>query len=134
MPRSLKYLSLSLVLLFASAPSHSETLTVAAASLPESLQAGLSTNVALNVGRQMMSGLVARNNAGETIPDLAERWEFVSDTTWRFHLRHDVKFQDGSAFTADDVKYTLDHALDPKNAYGMIGRISAITNVAVVDP
>jgi peptide/nickel transport system substrate-binding protein len=115
-------------------PARAEPLTVGLASFPESLQAGLSTNVALNIGRQLMSGLVARNNAGEIVPDLAERWELVNDTTWRFHLRHGVKFHDGVVFTSDDVKYTLDHALDPKSAYGLAGRISAINNVTIVDP
>jgi peptide/nickel transport system substrate-binding protein len=103
------------------------------ASFPESLQAGLSTNVALSIGRQFMSGLVARNNAGEIVPDLAERWELINETTWRFHLRHGVKFHDGVVFTADDVKYTIDHALDPKSAYGLLGRISAINSVVIVD-
>jgi peptide/nickel transport system substrate-binding protein len=122
------------VLAFANVTAHSETLTVAVASFPESLQAGLSTNISLSVNRQLMDGLVARDNTGKIVPDLAESWELVNDTTWRFHLRHNVKFHDGSAFTSEDVKYTLDHALNPKSAYGLIGRISAITGVKIVDP
>ena len=81
-----------------------------------------------------MDGLTARDNAGKIVPNLAEKWEVLNDTTVRFHLRGGVKFHDGSAFSAEDVKYTLDHALDPKNAYGMLGRISAITEVKIVDP
>jgi peptide/nickel transport system substrate-binding protein len=134
MRQYLKYFSFIVAFVFTSLTARSETLTVGLASFPESLQAGLSTNVSLSVGRQLMSGLVARNNAGAIVPDLAESWELASDTTWRFHLRHGVKFQDGSVFSGDDVKYTLDHALDPKSAYGLIGRISAITHVTVVDP
>jgi len=46
---------------------------------------------------------------------LAERWENVNPTTWRFYLRKNVKFHNGDAFDAEDVKYSLDTYLDPKN-------------------
>ena len=114
--------------------AQAETLSIGLASFPESLQPGLSTNVSLNVNRQMMDGLTARDNAGKIVPNLAEKWEVINETTVRFHLREGVKFHDGSAFSAEDVKYTLDHALDPKSGYGMAGRISAITEVKIVDP
>ena len=40
-------------------------------------------------------------------PGLAERWELVNDNkTWRFHLRRNVKFHDGSAFDAEDVMWS----------------------------
>ncbi len=39
-------------------------------------------------------------------PGLAQSWELVNGTTWRFHLRHGVTFHDGKAFTADDVMWT----------------------------
>src|SRR3954468_12090617 len=114
--------------------AQAENLSVGLASFPESLQPGLSTNVSLNVNRQIMDGLTGRDNAGTIVPNLAETWEVLNDTTMRFHLREGVKFHDGSLFSAEDVKYTLDHALDPKNAYGMLGRISAITEVKIADP
>ena len=130
----LKALLVSVAVVGGAAASQAETLSVGLASFPESLQPGLSTNVSLNINRQMMDGLTARDNAGNIVPNLAETWEVLNDTTTRFHLRQGVKFHNGTPFSADDVKYTLDHALDPKNAYGMLGRISAITEVRVVDP
>lgn len=39
-------------------------------------------------------------------PGLAESWELIQPSTWRFHLRHGVTFQDGKPFTADDVMWT----------------------------
>ena len=39
-------------------------------------------------------------------PGLAESWELVNGTTWRFHLRRGVTFHDGKPFTADDVMWT----------------------------
>jgi len=39
-------------------------------------------------------------------PALAESWETPEPTRWRFHLRKNVKFHDGSPFTADDVLFS----------------------------
>lgn len=39
-------------------------------------------------------------------PGLAERWEPVDATTWRFHLRPGVRFHDGRPFGADDVVWS----------------------------
>jgi peptide/nickel transport system substrate-binding protein len=40
-------------------------------------------------------------------PMLAESWEFVEPNTWRFDLRDDVVFHDGTPFTAEAVRWTL---------------------------
>jgi peptide/nickel transport system substrate-binding protein len=39
-------------------------------------------------------------------PALAVSWETTDPNVWRFHLRPNVKWQDGSAFTADDVVFS----------------------------
>src|SRR5271169_2912298 len=43
-------------------------------------------------------------------PGLAEKWERAGDDnkTWVFHLRHGVKFHDGTDFNADAVIWNLD--------------------------
>src|ERR1700693_5006381 len=43
-------------------------------------------------------------------PGLAEKWEQAPNdkNTWIFHLRHGVKFHDGSDFNADAVIWNLD--------------------------
>lgn len=48
-------------------------------------------------------------------PHLASRWEISPDhLRYTFHLRRDVSWQDGKAFTADDVLYTYEKIQDPK--------------------
>jgi peptide/nickel transport system substrate-binding protein len=54
--------------------------------------------------------LVKRTADLEFVPGLAESWENVDDTTWRFKLREGVTFHNGNALTADDVVFTVEKA------------------------
>ena len=51
-------------------------------------------------------GLVTRDKNLKTVPALAESWETLDPTHWRFHLRKGVKFHNGDPFTADDVIFS----------------------------
>jgi peptide/nickel transport system substrate-binding protein len=51
-------------------------------------------------------GLTARGKDLKIIPALAESWETLEPTRWRFHLRKNVKFHNGDPFTADDVIFS----------------------------
>ncbi|MHA1524533.1 MAG: ABC transporter substrate-binding protein [Alphaproteobacteria bacterium] len=51
-------------------------------------------------------GLTRRGADLQIEPALATSWEIVEPTRWRFHLRKGVKFQNGNAFTADDVVFS----------------------------
>src|SRR5436305_15104948 len=53
-------------------------------------------------------GLIGRDKDLKIIPLLAESWETPEPTRWRFHLRKNVKFQNGDPFTADDVVFSAD--------------------------
>ena len=57
---------------------------------------------------QIYEPLVGRGKNLELVPALATKWEQPNPTTWRFHLRPNVKFHGGEAFTADDVRRYLD--------------------------
>ncbi len=54
--------------------------------------------------------LVRRDRQLRVQAALAERWEQPSPTVWRFHLRRNVTFQDGTPFTADDVVFSITRA------------------------
>ncbi|MBR1150634.1 ABC transporter substrate-binding protein [Bradyrhizobium sp. JYMT SZCCT0428] len=63
---------------------------------------------------QAWDGLVYRNpETFKNEPLLATEWKLPDSTTIEFTLRPGVKFHDGSAFTADDVVYTLNLVSDP---------------------
>ncbi len=53
-------------------------------------------------------GLTRYSRDYKVEPALAASWQQTSPTEWRFSLRKDVKFQDGSPFTADDVQFSFD--------------------------
>jgi oligopeptide transport system substrate-binding protein len=63
---------------------------------------------------QIFGGLVTLNDEMEVAPDIARTWEMSKDgKTYTFHLRDDVKFQDGRAVTARDFKYSWERACKP---------------------
>src|ERR1700752_2121589 len=53
---------------------------------------------------------------GKLVPGLATQWtiDAADKTKWRFTLRQNVKFHDGSLFNADAVVWNLDKVLDEK--------------------
>jgi ABC-type transport system substrate-binding protein len=51
-----------------------------------------------------------------------------------FHLRSGVKWHDGQPFTSEDVKFTYQAAIDPKNASPRAGSFDTIRSVELPDP
>ena len=53
----------------------------------------------------LFDGLTAHDGENQVVPGLAESWEFdEASCTYTFYLEENVKWHDGEAFTADDVK------------------------------
>lgn len=83
----------------------------------------------------IFSGLTRFNEKNEIVPDLAESWEASPDQlTYLFKLRKDVKWHDGKPFTAEDVKFTIEQAVNPKNNSKIVDRFEEIKEVQVIDP
>ncbi|MGO4286446.1 ABC transporter substrate-binding protein [Bosea sp. TAB14] len=66
----------------------------------------------LSVLNHVYEGLVRYTGDLKIEPALAESWETVSPTVWRFHLRKGVTFHNGDPFTADDVIASLARVSD----------------------
>jgi peptide/nickel transport system substrate-binding protein len=64
----------------------------------------------------------------------AELPQTPDDRTWIIKLRPGVKFSNGDPFTADDVKFTIEWLLDPKNKTHYLPRFSFVDSVEAVDP
>lgn len=64
---------------------------------------------------QIYSGLVGLDDRLEVVPDVASSWSVSDDgRTYTFLLRPDARFHDGRPVTADDFKYSVERALDPR--------------------
>lgn len=84
---------------------------------PRSLDPRMYTDAAASkAGGLLFNGLLARDDNGALVPDLAESLESPSPARYLFRLRGGVKFHDGRALTSRDVKATIEWILDPANA------------------
>ncbi len=87
--------------------------------------------------RNMYDGLLTRDAKMNVVPELAESWRQVDPVTYEFRLRDDVHFQDGSLFTADDVKFSIDRILTGSVGGQISPRkdlLGPLQRVEVVDP
>ncbi|MCC7426900.1 MAG: ABC transporter substrate-binding protein [Alphaproteobacteria bacterium] len=85
--------------------------------------------------RNIYDTLIARDQNLQLVPSLALSWRPLNDTTWEFKLRPNVRFHDGSAFTAEDVKFTFARIPNvPGNPNSYAVYAAGITEVVVVDP
>ena len=87
------------------------SMTVASIYEPLTFNPAIADDVAsISILSYLFEGLTTSSLCtGEAGPYLAQRWERSEDgLTWTFHLRRDVKWHDGTSFTAHDVKFTFD--------------------------
>ena len=88
-----------------------------------------------NIAEHIYDRLIIRDDKLVMTPGLALSWKPVDNLTWEFKLRPNVKFHDGSPFTADDVKFSLERIPTIKDSPGLFTTYSrAFTSVEVVDP
>ncbi len=84
----------------------------------------------LSFNNNIYDGLVQYGRGMEIQPALAERWELLSPTQWRFHIRRNVTFSDGSPLTAEDVVFSIARARGPgSNVAGTFQSVASIVKV-----
>ncbi len=67
-------------------------------------------------------------------PRLAESWKALDDTTWEFKLRKGVKFHDGSDFTAEDVKFSIERIPTVSGPNPTLVYVRRVKSTEIVDP
>lgn len=122
MPRILAILALLLLGLPARAEA---TLRVATTALPPSL-----FNPYANTGlpyvytwSAVFDGLTFIDESGQVRPWLATGWRNVDPLTWRFDLRRDVVFSDGSPMTADAAVAVGEYLTSPAASKDVVARM-----------
>lgn len=96
------------------------------------------------VNGQVYEYLIGRDKRLGVVPQLATEWQQISPTQWRMKLRANVKFHDGTPFSADDVVFSINRAKEPTsqirvyaNAVGEPKKIDNLTvefNLPQVNP
>lgn len=91
-----------------------DSLTIALTNEPTTLDPQLAAD---SIGGMIILNLhdplVRRDAEGNVVPGLADSWDVAEDgLSITFHLHEGVKFQDGSALTAEDVAFSLNRAID----------------------
>jgi peptide/nickel transport system substrate-binding protein len=81
------------------------------------------------------NGLVKYDKDLNLVGDLAESWDISRDgLVITFHLRKDVKWQDGVPFTAEDVIFGFKVITDPKTPTAYAGDFMEVKKIEAPDP
>ncbi|HEV2040753.1 MAG TPA: ABC transporter substrate-binding protein, partial [Casimicrobiaceae bacterium] len=98
---------------------------------PHSLNESLQLTIVANI----FEPLVGRGKKLELVPLLATSWKQTAPTVWRFTLRQNVKFHDGTPFNADDVIFSYERSKadgsDMKTKIGTIKEMRKIDDYTV---
>ena len=128
-----------LIFLFLLTALNAKTLHLSASTNPSRLNPLLSTDSGSSeiVGFIFNALLKYDKNGKKIIGDLASWYEFKDDVTLVFHLRKNVKWHDGQAFSAQDVVFTFDLIHSPKvvtpytSTFRMVKSVKALDNFTV---
>ncbi|MEN9773428.1 MAG: hypothetical protein RL322_498 [Pseudomonadota bacterium] len=135
-PKTVKALAIAAALGGASLSSvHAQTLTIGVRAGPESIDPHFTaTGTHAEALKHVFDTLVWSGRGLEIEPRLATSWRAVDPTTWEFKLRPGVKFHDGSDFTAEDVKFSIERIPTVSGPNPTIIYIRRVKSVTVVDP
>ena len=82
----------------------------------------------------LFNGLTAHDGDNQVVPALAKSWEFDEAAyTYTFHLEDNVTWHDGVAFTAEDVKFTIEAIMDPENGSENAPNFEDVQQITVLD-
>lgn len=85
---------------------------------PSTLDAHRAQDIAShNILRDLYCGLVTEDAGGQLIPGMAERWEVHLDGhEYRFFLRANLRWSNGEALSAQQIRDSFERALAPETA------------------
>ncbi len=93
--------------------AQAQTLRWASAGDPQTMDPySQNENLTNATNHQIYEFLVERDKTLGFVPGLATEWKQEGPLKWVFKLRKGVKFHDGKPFTADDVVFSVNRALE----------------------
>ncbi|RJF91934.1 ABC transporter substrate-binding protein [Noviherbaspirillum saxi] len=87
-----------------------------------------------NVWVHVYESLVAQDENLKAKPALATSWRNVDSTTWEFKLRPNVTFHNGATMTAEDVKFSIERAMNLSGPRTFRTYLKAVQSVTVTGP
>ena len=113
--------------------AQAQTLRWASAGDPQTMDPHSQNESMTNaMNGQVYEYLVGRDKQLRIAPQLATEWQQTGPLQWRMKLRPNVKFHDGSAFTADDVVFSINRAKEPTSLIRVYA--NAVGEPKAIDP
>ncbi len=137
--RHLKYGFAAAVVLgalsLAATEATAQTLTIGVRAGPESIDPHFTaTGTHAEALKHVFDTLTWSGDGLEIEPRLAESWKAVDATTWEFKLRKGVKFHDGSDFTAEDVKFSIERIPVVTGPNPLTIYVRRVQETKIIDP
>ncbi len=121
--------------MLAGLPALAQTLTVGTRAGPESVDPHFTASgTHAEALKHVFDTLVWSGDKLQLEPRLAESWKPLNDTTWEFKLRKGVKFHDGSDFTAEDVKFSIERIPTVSGPNPTTIYVRRVKETKIVDP
>lgn len=112
--------------------STKDELVVAAKTEPSSLDPhNVNMVTAFTLDYQIFDRLFTADADNNIIPQLAETWEWVDETTLRVKIHEGVKFTNGDDLTAEDVVYSIQRACESSFSAATMSNFDGPNTVAV---
>ncbi|MEM7734842.1 MAG: ABC transporter substrate-binding protein [Deinococcota bacterium] len=125
----------SLLAWVALAQSSANVLRAAVPVDPETIDPHIGANTVHSVWMALVyETLIALDKNGDPAPGLAESWTISEDgTVYTFNLRDDVRWHNGRALVAEDVKFNLERIQNPDVGATQTGQLSPIVDIQTPD-
>ena len=112
-----------------------QTLTIGVRAGPDSMDPHFTASgTHAEAAKHVFDTLVWSGDQLQLEPGLAESWRAVDATTWEFKLRRGVKFHDGSDFTAEDVKFSIERIPTVSGPNPTTIYVRRVKETKIVDP
>jgi peptide/nickel transport system substrate-binding protein len=130
MPRSLRFVALLAAAVALTVEG--KALRIASGNDPQTMDPhAIALLYHSRINTQLYEGLVNRDREFRLEPSLALSWQAIDAKTWRFKLRPNVRFHDGTPMTADDVVFSFERALAKTSQRSF--QLRGLTGVRKVD-
>ncbi|RDJ22105.1 ABC transporter substrate-binding protein [Bosea caraganae] len=112
-----------------------QTLTIGVRAGPESIDPHYTaTGTHAETLKHVFDTLTWSGDKLQIEPRLATSWKAIEPNVWEFKLRSGVKFHDGSDFTAEDVKFSIERIPTVAGPNPTTIYVRRVKEVKIIDP